>query len=181
MSLSSSPNGESSARHVDADFEALFYEFHAPLCTFAYRYVLSREVAEELVQEVFLHLWEHRERLPERSRAKPYLFRAVRNAAMSYLRHQGVVRRAEADTLTLFYSARPTADADAHSAELAEALQRAIARLPERCRLVFTLSREQGMKYTEVAEALGISVKTVEMQMGRAYKALRQYLASYWP
>jgi RNA polymerase sigma-70 factor (ECF subfamily) len=177
--VSPRPDPASDARR--AAFEALFREYHARLCGFAYRFVHSRDVAEELVQEVFLYLWEHWERWDAGAPARTYLFTAVRNAAVSYLRHQRVVQRSEPDLVDLFSRSRPTADADLRGAELGAALGRAIARLPERCRLVFTLSREQGLTYNEVADVLGISVKTVEMQMGRAYKALRRYLAPYWP
>jgi RNA polymerase sigma-70 factor (ECF subfamily) len=74
-----------------------------------------------------------------------------------------------------------TPDRELRTTELAAALQSALARLPERRRLVFTLSREQGLTYNEIAKLLGISPKTVEMQMGRAYRTLRKYLAPYWP
>lgn len=179
MSGSARPEHASDARR--AAFEALFREYHPRLCGFAYRFVGSRDVAEELVQEVFLYLWEHWDRWDVGRPVKTYLFTAVRNAAVSYLRHQRVVQRFEPDLIDLFSHSRQSADSAMHSAELAVALERAIARLPERCRLVFTLSREQGLTYKEVAEVLGISVKTVEMQMGRAYKTVRRHLAPYWP
>lgn len=162
-------------------FEALFAAYHGPLCTFAYRYVQARDIAEELVQEVFLYLWEHRAEWEERAQIRTYLFTAVRNAAVSYLRHERVVRRSAARVIEIFTRSRLTADGDLRAGELAHALQRAIDRLPERCRLVFTLGREQGLTYAEIATVLGISPKTVEVQMGRAYKALRKHLAGYWP
>jgi len=162
-------------------FETLFRAHHDALCGFAYRYVQSREVAEDVVQEVFLYLWEHWNPTAVEAYTKAYLFTAVRNAALSHLRHQSVVRRSESQTIELFSRFHPTADGEFRAAELALALERAIARLPERCRLVFTLSREQGLTYNEIAAALEISVKTVEMQMGRAYKALRKSLAPSWP
>ncbi len=164
-----------------AAFEALFREYHSPLCGFAYRYVRSSDVAEELVQEVFLDLWERCEEGQQLISPKAYLFTAVRNAAASYLRHQGVAERFEPETVELFMRPEPLPDAELRSRELSAALERAIARLPERCRLVFTLSREQGLTYAEIAKVLAISAKTVENQMGRAYKALRKALAPYWP
>ena len=131
---------------------------------------------------MFLYLWEHDMTWENPNVAKSYLFTAVRNAALSYLRHQGVAKRLEQEAIPLF-APRPVAspDRELHVSELAEALQRAVARLPERCRLVFTLSREQELTYAEIAELLEISPKTVEMQMGRAYRALRKYLSPYWP
>jgi len=162
-------------------FEALFRRHHAPLCGFAYRYVRSREVAEEIVQEVFLDVWERWNPNAVERYTKAYLFAAVRNAAMSYLRHLGVVERGETETIELFSRPAITADGELGAAELAAVLERAIGKLPERCRLVLTLSREQGLTYSEIARLLEISVKTVEMQMGRAYKALRKHLAPFWP
>jgi RNA polymerase sigma-70 factor (ECF subfamily) len=165
-----------------ASFEALFRAHHAALCTFAYRYVLARDIAEELVQEVFLYLWEHEMAWDDPHRAKAYLFTAVRNAALSYLRHEGVAQRSEGEIVALYAGqATATPDRELRTTELAQALQRAVAQLPERRRLVFTLSREQGLTYAEIAQVLSISVKTVEMQMGRAYRALRRQLAPYWP
>lgn len=160
-------------------FEALFHAFHAGLCAFAYRYVKSREVAEEIVQEVFLFLWERRETLDVRDSIKNYLFTAVRNAAVSWLRHERVVARRQVETLELFSRPAPSPDSMAISGELLAAVRRAIDRLPERCRLIFTLHREQGLTYGEIAQVLGLSPKTVEVQMGRALKALRKGLARF--
>lgn len=136
-------------------------------------------MAEEIVQEVFLYIWERRETWDVRTSAKSYLFAAVRNAATSYLRHERVVRQREAETVELFIRPAATADARVTTAELVAAVQRAVSRLPERCRLIFTLHREQGLTYPEIAEVLDISPKTVEVQMGRALKALRQALAGF--
>jgi RNA polymerase sigma-70 factor, ECF subfamily len=160
-------------------FEALFRAFHAPLCAFAYEYVGTREVAEEIVQEVFLFVWERRATWEVRDSVKNYLFTAVRNAAVSWLRHERVVRRRVAETVDLFTRPVPRADRELTSAELLAAVRRAVERLPERCRLIFTLHREQGLTYAEIAAILDLAPKTVEVQMGRALKALRKALAAY--
>lgn len=165
-----------------ASIEALFRTYHGPLCTFAYRYVRSSDVAEELVQEVFLSLWDRLqagESGPTLTRA--YLYAAVRNAALGYLRHQGVVRRTEPEVVALFSRPRAGADSEVQRAELLQALRRAIAQLPERCRMVFTLGCEEGMTYAEIARVMEISPKTVEVQMSRAYRALRKAMGGYWP
>jgi RNA polymerase sigma-70 factor (ECF subfamily) len=155
-------------------FEALFEAFHAPLCAFAYRYVGSSDVAEEIVQEVFLFIWEQRETGNVRDSAKNYLFTSVRNAAVNLLRHERVVHRHEAETVAFSARSVPSADRALTAAELTAAVRRAVERLPERCRLIFTLHREQGLTYTEIASVLELSPKTVEVQMGRALKALRK-------
>jgi RNA polymerase sigma-70 factor (ECF subfamily) len=164
-----------------AAFEALFHAYHAPLCAFAYRYLDARDLAEEVVQEIFLFVWERRETWDVRTSVKGYLFTAVRNAALSYLRHERVVRRREAETVERLDGPSAGADAEAAAAETLAAVQRAVSRLPERCRLVFTLHREQGLTYSEIAEVLGISPKTVEAQMARALQSLRKALAAFRP
>jgi RNA polymerase sigma-70 factor (family 1) len=162
-------------------FEALFRSYHAALCAFAYRYLGARDLAEEMVQEVFLFVWERRETWQVRTSVKSYLFTAVRNAALSYLRHERVVRRRETEALELLEMPLASADLEVAAAETTAAVQRAVGRLPERCRLVFTLHREHGLTYAEVADVLGISPRTVEVQMGRALKSLRKALAGFRP
>ena len=160
-------------------FEALFHAYHASLCSFAYRYLGARDLAEEMVQEVFLFVWERRESWDVRSSVRSYLFTAVRNAALSYLRHERVVARRDARVRILQDTVAPGADLEVVQAETVAAIQEAVARLPDRCRLVFTLHREQGLTYAEVAEVLGISPRTVEVQIGRALKSLRRCLAAH--
>ena len=164
-----------------AAFEALFETFHAPLCAFAYRYVSRRDIAEEIVQEVFLFVWTHRATWNVRDSVKNYLFTAVRNAAMSWVRHELVVHRHDATTVAFTTPMPSPVDRELAAAELATAVRRAVERLPERCRLIFTLHREQGLTYAEIAAVLDLSPKTVETQMGRALKALRKSLAAYRP
>ena len=161
-------------------FAALFNSFHGPLCAFVYRYLAVRELAEEIVQDVFLYIWDRRETwLP--SSIKAYLFTAARNGALSYLRHQHVVEQRGADSIQLFSGSVPSVEDQLDASELVRAVQSAVNRLPTRCRLIFTLHREQGLKYSEIAEVLKLSPKTVEVQMGRALKSLRKSLADFWP
>ncbi len=162
-------------------FEALFHAYHAGMCSFAYRYLGARDLAEEIVQEVFLCVWERRETWHIRTSVRSYLLTAVRNAALSYLRHERVVRRRQTEIPDAQETLAASPEAGAQEAEMITAVREAIARLPERCRLVFTLHREQGLTYVEVAEVLGISPRTVEVQIGRALKALRQRLAHHRP
>lgn len=164
-----------------AAFETLFHAYHASLCALAYRYLGARDLAEEIVQEVFLVIWERRRTWEVRSSVKSYLCTAVRNAALSYLRHERVARRKEADIREWQAPSPPRPDLQALEQETVAAVQDAVGRLPERCRLVFTLHREQGLTYAEVAQVLGISPRTVEVQIGRALKSLRKGLAGLRP
>jgi len=163
----------------DDAFDALVRAHYGRLCNFAHRYVDSRDVAEDIVQDVFARLWRQHDAFDVRD-PLPYLYQAVRNRAVTY-RRQRVVRDRWREQQTLRDDDRqePDTASAVEVADLAEAVRRAIDALPERCRLVFTMSREQDLTYAEIARALGISVKTVETQMGRALKALRTLLAGY--
>jgi RNA polymerase sigma-70 factor (ECF subfamily) len=160
-------------------FEALFRAYHAGLCSFAHRYLGARDLAEEMVQEVFLCIWERRESWDVRTSIRSYLLTAVRNASLSYLRHERVVRRRQAEVRDFHQATTASPEVRALEAETVAAVRAAIARLPDRCRLVFTLHREQGLTYHEVAQVLGISPRTVEVQIGRALKSLRKCLANH--
>jgi len=162
-----------------ASFEATFRAHCAGLCEFVYTYVRSREIAQELVQDLFLRLWELQGTPTEPPLTKSYLYAAARNRALRYLRHHRVEARWEARAAGEAEEAAPGADEELRYGEVAEAAARAVESLPERCRLVFTLSRQQHLTYSEIAQTLDISVSTVETQMWRALKILRAKLAPY--
>jgi RNA polymerase sigma-70 factor (ECF subfamily) len=166
----------------DAEFEALFRAHYAPLCAFASRMVGSRAVAEELVQEVFLYLWDHRATWSAHTSVRTYLFTAARNATLNYLRREKLeerATRADEGTIALFTRTQIEIEREVALAEFERAVKRAIAQLPQRCGEVYALSREQNLSYSEIGELLGISPKTVEVHMGRAFKLLRKHLAPY--
>lgn len=158
----------------EAAFEALFRAFAPGLCALAARYVGSRAVAEELVQELFLDIWTRRAHLVVDRSVASYLQTAMRHRALNHLRHERRMVMPLPDD-----GRRDESDAAAPGeSELLDALelQDAIEHLPARCRLIFTLSRQQDMSYAEIAASLGLSIKTVETQMGRALRSLRERL-----
>lgn len=165
-----------------AAFDALFRAWYAPLVRQAERLVGARAAAEEIVQDALLELWRRRETLDPAGTAQAYLFQTVRNRAYNALRHARVADRA-APQLTVEATARPAPapDAEVSTGELEAAIAEAVASLPPRCREVFTLSRANGLTYAEIAGALGVSVKAVEAQMGRALRTLRERLAPWLP
>jgi len=157
-------------------FETLFRTHYAGMCAFGARMVTRRDVAEDLVQEVFLYVWRNRGAWRIEHSVKQYLYAALRHGALRYLRHERVVRTHVPEAVILFERPIRLADAELEWEETVTAVRAAIAKLPERCRLVYTLHREQGLSYAEVAAVMGISVKTVDAQMGRALKSLRKLL-----
>lgn len=159
-------------------FELIFRTYYPRLVGLAQTLLGERAAAEEVAQEVMFELWKRRLELRVETTLQAYLYRATRNRALNQLRHERVVRAAEpllADAAT-----RPAAaDARVREREVAAAVQAAVATLPERCREVFELSRVHGLGYAEIASVMGISVKTVEAQMGKALRVLRERLAPF--
>lgn len=141
------------------------------LVRFATRLVGSHMEAEELVQDVMLKVWERRDTLAMGDELKTYLYRATRNHALNLIRRRRVQRLWQSMMPRDEPAVEPEDPGDGGATE--RAVRAAIDALPARCREVFLLSREQGLSYPQIAEAMGISVKTVETQMGRALKALR--------
>lgn len=161
-------------------FETMVREHYGRLCAFAFRLLGSRDQAEDVVHEVLLRVWRDRDRFEFRD-PLAYLYRAVRNQVISEHRKSGtrsrlLEERARTESVTPHL---PDLAAVVEHDELAEAAARAVASLPERCRLVYTMRREQGLSYEEIALVLGVTIKTVENQMNRAAKLLRARLASY--
>jgi RNA polymerase sigma-70 factor (ECF subfamily) len=168
-------------RDGDAEaFDAIFRAHYAHLVGVAEGMLGDRAAAEEIAQEVMLELWRRRESITLEVSLRAYLFRATRNRALNYIRHERVARRSQPH-LVPERAAAPIADAELVQQEIDTALREAMAELPARCREVFELSRVHGLRYAEIARALDISVKTVEAQMGKALRVLRERLAPWLP
>jgi RNA polymerase sigma-70 factor (ECF subfamily) len=167
-------------RDDGAAFDALFRAHYPALVGVAERLLGERAVAEEVAQDVMLELWRRRGTVSVDDSLRAYLFRAARNRALNHLRHermkQRTAPRAAGETVT-----RPEAPARLEEEEIDRAVREAVGALPERCREVFELSRGHGLRYAEIAGVLGISVKTVEAQMGKALRVLRDRLAPFLP
>lgn len=158
----------------ESAFKTHFKGLHAYACT-----ILKDEVmAEEMVQNVFFRLWKNRETLGEQQSLASYLYRAVYNESLNYLKHLKVRSAYEAHAARNTGHA-PSATDSLRLKELQLHLDRAMNELPEQCRTIFQMSRYEGLKYMEIAGKLGISVKTVENQMSKALKLLRAKLAGF--
>ncbi len=132
------------------------------------------------MQDVMLELWRRRESLARDTSPQAYLFQSTRNRALNQVRHERVERKGEPN-IAGQTAIEASAPAELVEEEIDVALKSAVAELPERCREVFELSRTHGLKYSEIATVLGISVKTVEAQMGKALRSLRVKLANWLP
>lgn len=163
-----------------AAFDAIFRQWYEPAVRSAARIVRETGVAEELAQEVFLELWRRRESLPPDTSVGAYVLQSVRNRALNHLRHLQVQRRSVVHVEAMVEPAEE-ADVALQAAELGEAIAEAVEALPPRAREVFLMSRERGLRYNEIADALGISVKAVEANMSRALRVLRERLAPWLP
>jgi RNA polymerase sigma-70 factor (ECF subfamily) len=168
-------------RQGDRDaFDAVFRAHYPTLVGVAERIVGERAVGEEVAQDVMLELWRRHETISVDESLRAYLVRAARNRALNHLRHERMkirtAPRAAGETVT-----QAEAPSRLAEEEIQAAVRRAVDGLPERCREVFELSRGQGLRYAEIASVLGISVKTVEAQMGKALRVLRERLAPFLP
>lgn len=162
-------NGKQTGAYRD-----LFERFYAYLVVYAMRYVQQREVAEDLVQEVFVVLWEQEKIYNSYVGLKAFLYEAVRNRALDHLKHKRV--EGKYATYSLLH---PMDDSDLEYKLMREEIYRklylAVAELPERCRRIFELHL-QGKKNEEIAALLGISTETVKTQRKIAMRQLRQRL-----
>ena len=152
--------------------ELLFKKMYNPLCQFCIKFVKSSEVAEELVSDVFYSIWKNRNRLIISS-PKAYLFTSVRNKAYDHLRKVKKQIHCDLENATNIPADTANSQEILVLGELTACMEQSISRLPKQCRLIYELSRDQGLKYKEIATILQVSVKTVETQMGRALKHLR--------
>jgi len=167
-------------------FALIFHDWYGSLLHFCQQYIFDFEAARNIVQNVFLKLWERRDTLEENSSLKAYLYVMARNESISYLRHLKTeagfhknVRNFNAD-LELNLEAINELDFGRIDLEqISSVIETVIASLPERCQEVFRMSRYEELKNREIAERLQISEKAVEANMTRAFKTLRDKLKDY--
>lgn len=176
--LSSTPRS-GSARAGATAWEAAFATYYVDLCEYVLRFVGSGAAAEDVVHDLFLQLWDTRGAPGQGRLSRPYLFVAARNRALKYLRHRRVVaawiERASQEQAPLVDSPED----ECLRRELDDAVQRAIAELPSRCREVFVLRRRDALPYDQIAARLGVSLGTVKSQMWRATVRLKERLMPF--
>jgi len=159
-------------------FEEVFKAYFAPLHSYAYTLLQEDAQAEEIVQQVYYKLWLKKNELHINQKLKAYLYKAVHNECLNFIKHQKVKKTHQEFVMhTEKQSSSPIQQLAAQ--ELKTKIQQALASLPEQCRTIFQMSRFEDLKYREIAEQLQLSVKTVENQMGKALRTMRQHLSAY--
>jgi RNA polymerase sigma-70 factor (family 1) len=162
----------------------LFRRYYNSLCRFATRFVHSDEDVEDIVESVFEKIWTNREKLDSTQRIRSYLFKLTQNQALDFLKARGNrhialskwIDSEESKKLRVISCSDPAQEMIDN--EVRAAVAEAIERLPQRCKLVFTLNRQEGLSYSEIADVLDISERTVANQIVRALKQLRKDLRS---
>ena len=160
-------------------FELIFTKYHVELFWYVMKYVRLKAVAEEIVHDVLLYIWEHRHHLIIAKSLKSYLFTAAKHKSLDYLK-SSYAKQSYQDDFPEGLKAEVSPDSLLEQEELKKLIQAGIEQLPERCRLIYRLSRTNGLPYKEIASHLNISPKTVEAQMGIALQRLRNYLTKYF-
>jgi RNA polymerase sigma-70 factor (ECF subfamily) len=163
------------------DFDTLYLDNFQALHRYAFTILNDSELAEEMVHQVFLKILERKDPLNVHTSLKAYLFRSVNNECLNYIKHQKVKQTYQLYATNEMDNFPETPSSKLSYKELELQLKRAINDLPEQCRTIFQLSRFEELKYAQIADQLGISIKTVEAQMSKALKRLRVELADYLP
>jgi RNA polymerase sigma-70 factor (ECF subfamily) len=172
----------------DNTYVFLFRKYYVPLCSYAMRYVGRKDVAEEIVSDTFFNIWNNRTTLEIHSSVKGYLFHAVCNNSLNYLRKLKKEERLDdffkdnsSGNLGFACTTEELPSDSLILKDLTETIDKAVTSLPPQQQTVFRLKRYEGKKNREIAEIMGLSVKTVEMHLSKALLTLRKNLKEYLP
>ena len=171
------------------DFEQFYITWYSRAKYFAREYVHSESYAENIIQDVFLHLYERRDLMDAYTNLTAYLFTSIKNRCLDYLRKwvleqetaQGVQDEFDMELRMKYDSLEIFNTQFSDETDIGELLDNALQKLPERCRNIFIMNKLEGKKQKEIAEELNLSINTVESQMGIAYKKLREELKDCLP
>lgn len=169
-------------RMVEGDKEAFrffFEKYYTDLCNFVNIYLNDPITTEDIVQDIYVYFWNKKENIRIETSVKSYLLKASKNKSLNYLRDEKarlVIQNKLAEESETSYEI-PVISEDNH--RLQEIIKKAVESLPEKCREIYILSKEKKLTYNEISNELGISVKTVENQMGNALKKMREFLRPY--
>lgn len=166
---------EMEGRLEGRNFEQLFRDYFPPLMAFARKILVDEDDAREVVHLVFIKLWEKRNEVDLSTSLKSYLFTSVHNRSLNVIRDRKKFSSGEVPEVAGEWDV----SAQIESMELEGKIREVIDSLPEKCREIFEMNRFEGLKYGEIASKLDISIKTVENQMSKALKILREQLEKY--
>lgn len=157
--------------------ELLFKHYYTSLCRTVNRIVRDTDAAEDIVQDVFMKVWNNRQTLEINFSIKSYLYRSAINSALNYLEKNK--KQVHLEDANLLEPSGNNVEEMLNAAEVQQRVLEATEALPPACKTIFVLSRHENMSYKEIADTLNISPKTVENQMGKALKHFREYLNAY--
>lgn len=159
----------------ESAFEELFSEYYRPLSVFALKYVGDLENSKEIVQNLFVHLYENRQNLIVTTSLESYLYQSVRNRCLNHIK-QTRIRKEHLEHYRSEHEESEDLEARIRETELEHQMFKIVDKLPPQCKNIFTMSRAKGLSNGEIAEMLGISKRTVETQISNALKTLRNNL-----
>lgn len=163
----------------DEAFEMLFKEYFKALAVYAKKYLNDLDLAQDIVQEVFVKFYEQRNTMMVHTSLKALLYQSVRNRCLDHIRSQQTRSTHHENILTMSKGADIDAVDFMEQVELEEKIHRSIADLPDQCQVIFKLSRLDGKRNQEIADELNLSKRTVETQISNALKRLRKDIFSY--
>ena len=178
---------QSLKRGEETVYISLFKQYYVNLCAYSRRYVGRRDIAEEIVSETFFKIWENRKSLEIKTSVKAYLFQAVANNSLHHLRKLKKEEKIEdyfndsKENIGFYEVSNNLPEQSLMMEELNNRINDAIAQLPPQQQIAFKLKRFEGKKNKEIAEEMGIAVKTVEMHLSRSMMSLRNKLKDYLP
>lgn len=163
-----------------SSYEVIFKKYYKELYRFAFSYVRDGVIGEEIAQEVFLYMWDKRHKIDIQTTLKTYLYSAVKNKCLNYIRLELPKQRAMSDVSEVMLSVSEEKKDEGENEQLKKHITSAVDSLPKKCRQIFMLSRNAGMTYEEIADEMGLSKKTIENQMGIALRKLRESLETVY-
>jgi RNA polymerase sigma-70 factor (ECF subfamily) len=160
-------------------FSFIFNLYYADLVNFAFNFTKDRDTSEEIVQDIFVRFWENRHSLTINSSLKSFLLRSVQNRCIDWIRHLDIQDRYRSAILINPLLTENDTDNYILYSELHSALEQALDLLPEEITKTFRMNRYDGLTYQEIADKLGISIRSVEVRIGKALQLLREKLKDY--
>ena len=161
-------------------FDYFFEKYYIPLFVYAKKIVSDAYVSEEIVQQMFIDLWENKGRINIHTSVKSYLFRSIHNDCLDFVRRSKNGTKDRLESLQSFQEPNIEFYDTLIESEFEKIMEHTFSELPEQCRIIFFLNRFEGLSYKEIALKQSISIKTVENQIGKALKIIREKLQSYF-